>query len=209
MAGAATTPQSRRLERRFAALREAGRAGLVTYIMGGDPDADASQAILDGLPGAGADIIELGMAFSDPMADGPTIQAAGLRALKAGQTLPRTLAMLARFREADTETPVVLMGYYNPIHSFGVERFAHRGRRRRCRRTDHRRSAPRGSAGVDRASGPGRPAPDHADRAHDRRGPSPGRAGPMAAASSIMSRSPASPARARPTRPRWPPPWPA
>lgn len=124
MAGATTTPETRRLERRFAALKEAGRAGLVTYIMGGHPDPATSQSILNGLPGAGADIIELGMAFSDPMADGPTIQAAGLRALKAGQTLPGTLAMLARFRETDTETPVVLMGYFNPIHSFGVERFA-------------------------------------------------------------------------------------
>ncbi|WP_221237074.1 tryptophan synthase subunit alpha [Roseospira goensis] len=121
---AGTTPSTGRLQARFAALRAAGRAGLVTYLMAGDPDRETGQAVLDGLPAAGADIIELGMPFSDPMADGPTIQAAGQRALKAGQTLKDTLAMLARFRETDTETPVVLMGYYNPIYSYGADRFA-------------------------------------------------------------------------------------
>lgn len=113
-----------RLDARFAALRAEGRAGLVTYIMAGDPDGAASQGLLEGLPGAGADVIELGMPFSDPMADGPTIQAAGLRALQAGQTLKGTLSQLARFRDRDQTTPVVLMGYYNPIHSHGVDRFA-------------------------------------------------------------------------------------
>ncbi|MQX38010.1 tryptophan synthase subunit alpha [Roseospira navarrensis] len=121
---AATTPETGRIQARFAALKAEGRGGLVTYVMAGDPDREASQAILNGLPAAGADIIELGMPFSDPMADGPTIQAAGQRALKAGQTLRGTLEMLARFRETDTDTPVVLMGYYNPIHSWGVDRFA-------------------------------------------------------------------------------------
>ncbi|MBB4312616.1 tryptophan synthase alpha chain [Roseospira marina] len=120
----ATTSRTGRLQTRFAALKAEGRAGLVTYIMAGDPDREASQAILNGLPAAGADVIELGMPFSDPMADGPTIEAAGHRALAAGQTLQGTLNMLARFRETDTETPVVLMGYFNPIHNRGVERFA-------------------------------------------------------------------------------------
>ncbi|MBB4266366.1 tryptophan synthase subunit alpha [Roseospira visakhapatnamensis] len=113
-----------RLDRRFAALRAAGRGGLVTYVMAGDPDRETGRRILDGLPGAGADVIELGMPFSDPMADGPTIQAAAQRALAAGQTLRATLDMLADFRRRETETPVVLMGYYNPIHSHGVDRFA-------------------------------------------------------------------------------------
>jgi len=120
----ATSPGRCRIQAKFAALKAEGRAGLVTYIMAGDPDRAKSQAILDGLPAAGADIIELGMPFSDPMADGPTIEAAGHRALAGGQTLQVTLDMLARFRETDAETPVVLMGYYNPIHSRGVERFA-------------------------------------------------------------------------------------
>jgi len=113
-----------RLERRFAALKEDKRGGLVTYIMAGDPDRATAQTILNGLPEAGADIIELGMPFSDPMADGPTIQAAGLRALTAGQTLAGTLEMVAEFRRHEADTPIVLMGYYNPIHSYGVERFA-------------------------------------------------------------------------------------
>ena len=114
---------SGRLAARFAALKAEGRGGLVTFITAGDPDPETSAAILKGLPAAGADVIELGMPFSDPMADGPAIQAAGLRALKAGMTLRKVLDMVAAFREADTETPVVLMGYYNPIYSFGVAAF--------------------------------------------------------------------------------------
>jgi len=112
-----------RIDRRFAALKKEGRAALVTFIMAGDPDYDASLAILKALPGAGADVIELGMPFTDPMADGPSIQAAGLRALKAGQTMKRTLALVREFRAADDTTPIVLMGYYNPIYVYGGERF--------------------------------------------------------------------------------------
>jgi len=112
-----------RIDRRFAALKREGRPGLVTFITAGDPDLETSQKILAGLPAAGADVIELGMPFSDPMADGPAIQAAGLRALKGGQTLARTLAMAAEFRKDDDETPIVMMGYYNPIYVYGVERF--------------------------------------------------------------------------------------
>ena len=112
-----------RIEARFAKLRGEGRAALVTYIMSGDPDLETSAKIISGLPAAGADIIELGMAFTDPMADGPSIQLAGLRALDAGITLRKTLAMAANFRQHDTETPIVLMGYYNPIHAMGVQEF--------------------------------------------------------------------------------------
>ncbi|MDA1098958.1 MAG: tryptophan synthase subunit alpha [Proteobacteria bacterium] len=112
-----------RIEARFAKLQAEGRAALVTYVMSGDPDLETSARIMAGLPAAGADIIELGMAFTDPMADGPSIQVAGLRALKAGITLAKTLAMAADFRRQDTETPIVLMGYYNPIHAFGVPEF--------------------------------------------------------------------------------------
>jgi tryptophan synthase alpha chain len=112
-----------RIDRRFAALKQEGRAALVTFITAGDPDAATSLAILKSLPGAGADIIELGMPFSDPMADGPTIQAASQRALKAGQTLKKTLDMVRSFRQADDTTPLVLMGYYNPIYIHGVDRF--------------------------------------------------------------------------------------
>jgi len=111
-----------RIDRRFAALKEEGRAALVTFIMAGDPDYDASLAILKALP-AGADVIELGMPFTDPMADGPAIQAAGLRALKSGQNMKRTLALVREFRAHDAATPLVLMGYYNPIYVYGVERF--------------------------------------------------------------------------------------
>lgn len=114
---------SGRLRERFEALRAEGRGGLVTFVMGGDPDPETSLTILKGLPQAGADVIEIGMPFSDPMADGPAIQEAGLRALKAGMTLRRTLDMVARFREHDAQTPIVLMGYYNPIYSFGVDAF--------------------------------------------------------------------------------------
>lgn len=112
-----------RIDRRMAALKQEGRPALVTYFMGGDPDYDTSLEIMKALPKAGSDIIELGMPFSDPMADGPAIQAAGLRALRAGQTLKKTLAMAADFRKEDDETPIVLMGYYNPIYSYGVDSF--------------------------------------------------------------------------------------
>jgi tryptophan synthase alpha chain len=112
-----------RIDTRFAALRDQGRAGLVTFITAGDPDLQTSLAILKALPGAGADVIELGMPFTDPMADGPAIQASGLRALQGGQTMRKTLAMVAEFRKGDPDTPLVLMGYYNPIYVYGVEAF--------------------------------------------------------------------------------------
>lgn len=112
-----------RIDRKFEALKAEGRPALVTYFMGGDPDYETSLRIMKALPGAGADVIELGMPFSDPMADGPAIQAAGLRALKGGQTLVRTLAMARAFREEDDTTPIVMMGYYNPIYIYGVDRF--------------------------------------------------------------------------------------
>ena len=114
---------SGRIERRFAALAEQGRGGLVTFLSAGDPDYDHGLEILRGLPAAGVDIIEIGMPFTDPMADGPSIQAAGLRALAGGQTMIKTLAMARAFREHDAETPLVLMGYYNPIHAYGKEAF--------------------------------------------------------------------------------------
>ena len=114
---------SRRVERRFAALREEGRSGLVTFTMMGDPDIETSFEILRGLPAAGADVIEIGSPFTDPMADGPVIQVAGQRALKAGITLEKTIGLVRRFREEDGETPLILMGYYNPIYIYGVERF--------------------------------------------------------------------------------------
>ena len=112
-----------RIERRFAALAKQGRAALVTFTMAGDPDRDTSLAMLKALPKAGADVLEVGMPFTDPMADGPAIQASGLRALKSGQTLKKTLAMVRAFRNSDDDTPIVLMGYYNPIYIYGVERF--------------------------------------------------------------------------------------
>ncbi len=112
-----------RIDARFAALKEEGRAGLVTFITAGDPDHETSLALLKALPAAGADIIELGMPFTDPMADGPAIQLASQRALKAGQTMARTLDMVRAFREEDDETPIVLMGYYNPVYVYGNERF--------------------------------------------------------------------------------------
>ena len=114
---------STRIDARFAALRAEGRAALVTFVTAGDPDPETSAAILAGLPSAGADIIELGMPFSDPMADGPPIQMSGQRALKSGQTMVKTLAMVRAFRAQDTTTPIVLMGYYNPIYVYGNERF--------------------------------------------------------------------------------------
>ncbi|RMH39091.1 MAG: tryptophan synthase subunit alpha [Alphaproteobacteria bacterium] len=112
-----------RIEKRFAELRENGRKAFVAYMMAGDPDYETSLEIMKGLPDAGVDIIELGIPFTDPMADGPTIQLAGQRALAAGQTLQRTLDMVAAFRAEDETTPIVLMGYYNPIYNRGVERF--------------------------------------------------------------------------------------
>ncbi|PAQ08046.1 tryptophan synthase subunit alpha [Mesorhizobium temperatum] len=112
-----------RIDRRMAKLKAEGRPALVTYFMSGDPDYDIALSIMKALPKAGADIIEMGMPFSDPMADGPAIQAAGLRALKGGQTLVKTLKMASEFRAADDETPIVLMGYYNPIYIHGVDRF--------------------------------------------------------------------------------------
>jgi tryptophan synthase alpha chain len=114
---------TRRIERRFAALAAQGRAGLVTFVTAGDPDPQTSAAILSALPRAGADIIELGMPFSDPMADGPAIQASSQRALKAGQTLAKTLDLVRGLRAEDQTTPIVLMGYFNPIYIYGVERF--------------------------------------------------------------------------------------
>ncbi len=112
-----------RLERRFAALREARRAALVTFVTAGDPNPEAGYTIFSGLAAAGADVIELGMPFSDPMADGPAVQAASQRALAAGMTLRRTLDQVARYRQDDDDTPIVLMGYYNPIYRFGPEAF--------------------------------------------------------------------------------------
>ena len=112
-----------RIDRRFAALKKEGRAALVTFTMAGDPDYANSLAILAALPKAGADVIELGMPFTDPMADGPAIQAAGLRALHAGQNMKRTLALVREFRAGDDATPIVLMGYYNPIYVYGGKRF--------------------------------------------------------------------------------------
>lgn len=112
-----------RIDRRFAELKTEGRAALVTFLVAGDPDAETSLAILNALPRAGADVIELGMPFTDPMADGPAIQAAGQRALKAGQTMRKTLDMVRAFRKSDDTTPIVLMGYYNPIYIYGVEKF--------------------------------------------------------------------------------------
>lgn len=112
-----------RIEARFAQCRREGRAALVTYVMAGDPDPETSLAILKGLPKAGADIVEFGLPFTDPMADGPAIQAAGLRALKAGQDTAKTLGLVRRFRAEDADTPVILMGYFNPIYTYGVDRF--------------------------------------------------------------------------------------
>lgn len=112
-----------RIDRRFAELKREGRAGLVTFITAGDPDYDASLAILKALPRAGADIVELGMPFSDPMADGPAIQASSQRALAAGQTMKKTLSIVKYFRQNDNSTPLVLMGYYNPIYIYLVDRF--------------------------------------------------------------------------------------
>jgi tryptophan synthase alpha chain len=112
-----------RIDRRFVALKEEGRAALVTFLMAGDPDFESSLAIISALPAAGADVIEIGMPFTDPMADGPAVQAAGLRALKSGQTVKKTLRLVREFRSSDDHTPIVLMGYYNPIYIYGVDQF--------------------------------------------------------------------------------------
>ena len=114
---------TKRMDEKFAALKAEGRPALVTYFMAGDPDYDTALEIMKGLPGAGADIIELGAPFSDPMADGPAIQMAGQRALKAGHTLAKTISMARDFRKADQTTPIVMMGYYNPIYVYGVDKF--------------------------------------------------------------------------------------
>ncbi len=118
-----TAPDSGRIRERFQALKEAGRGGLVTFLTAGDPDRETSSRILRGLPAAGADLIELGMPFTDPMADGPAIQASSQRALKAGIKLAEILDMVRAFRDGEADTPVILMGYYNPIYNYGVERF--------------------------------------------------------------------------------------
>ena len=112
-----------RIDARFTELKKQGRAAFITFMMAGDPDPMTSLEIIKALPKAGSDIIEIGMPFTDPMADGPSIQAAGLRALKAGTTLKKTLAMVRAFRENDKATPLVLMGYYNPIYIYGVDKF--------------------------------------------------------------------------------------
>jgi tryptophan synthase alpha chain len=116
-------PTSTRIDRKFAELGAAGRCGLIPFVMAGDPDPATSLALVKALPKAGADAIEIGMPFTDPMADGPAIQAAGLRALRAGQNMRKTLALVRDFRTGDDTTPVVLMGYYNPIYIYGVDRF--------------------------------------------------------------------------------------
>jgi tryptophan synthase alpha chain len=112
-----------RIDARFAELKKQGRSAFITFLMAGDPDLDTSLAIIKALPKAGADVIEIGMPFTDPMADGPAIQASGLRALKAGMTLKKTLALVRDFRADDDATPIVLMGYYNPVYIYGVEKF--------------------------------------------------------------------------------------
>ncbi|GDX38995.1 tryptophan synthase alpha chain [Methylocystaceae bacterium] len=116
---------STRIAARFAALKAQDRAALITFLMAGDPDLETSLALVQALPAAGADIIEIGIPFTDPMADGPAIQAAGLRALKAGMTLRKTLGLVRAFRLKDADTPIVLMGYYNPIYVYGVDDFLH------------------------------------------------------------------------------------
>src|SRR6202165_1709969 len=112
-----------RIDARFAELKKQGRAAFITFLMAGDPDPATSLDIIKALPKAGADIIEIGMPFTDPMADGPAIQASGLRALKGGQTMRRTLGLVTDFRKGDARTPLILMGYYNPIYIYGVSAF--------------------------------------------------------------------------------------
>ena len=131
-----------RIDARFKVLKAEGRAAFVPYVMGGDPSREEALAILKGLPAAGVDIIELGLPFTDPMADGPTIQAAGQRALEGGMTLDKTLQMVRDFRAGDKTTPIVLMGYYNPIYSRGVDlflsKFLRHYRGKRKKRGDNR-----------------------------------------------------------------------
>ena len=122
-ATSSANPGQARIAATFARCRAEKRAALVTYVMAGDPDAETSLKVLQALPASGADIVEFGLPFTDPMADGPAIQAAGLRALKGGQGVVRTLDLVRRFREGNAETPVILMGYFNPIHTYGVARF--------------------------------------------------------------------------------------
>jgi tryptophan synthase alpha chain len=122
-ATSSANPGQARIAAAFARCRAEHRAALVTYVMAGDPDPETSLRVLEALPRSGADIVEFGLPFTDPMADGPAIQAAGLRALAGGQGVARTLDLVRRFRKGDTETPVILMGYFNPIHTYGVERF--------------------------------------------------------------------------------------
>jgi len=112
-----------RIDRKFAALKDEGRAAMVAFVSAGDPDLETGQAILEGLPGAGADLIELGVSFTDPMAEGPPIQASSERALKAGITVKKVLGMVAKFRQSDDTTPIILMGYYNPIYAYGNDAF--------------------------------------------------------------------------------------
>ncbi len=112
-----------RIDRRFAALKAEGRAAFVTFVMAGDPNRETFEKIISGLPAAGADVIEIGMPFTDPMADGPAIQQAGLRALASGTTLRSTLESIRNFRRENDDTPIILMGYYNPIYSYGVDAF--------------------------------------------------------------------------------------
>jgi len=121
--GAAQQADSGRIRRRFEKLKAANRGGLITFVTAGDPDPITSLDLVLGLPKAGVDLIELGMPFTDPMADGPAIQAASLRALKSGASMIKTLDLVRAFRDSDSETPIVLMGYYNPIYIYGVERF--------------------------------------------------------------------------------------
>jgi tryptophan synthase alpha chain len=123
MTVSSTVTAPSRIAATFARCRAEGRAALVTYVMAGDPDPETSLKMLEALPASGADIVEFGLPFTDPMADGPVIQAAGLRALKGGQGVAKTLDLVRRFREGNAETPVILMGYYNPIHTYGVARF--------------------------------------------------------------------------------------
>ena len=143
-----------RIDRRFAALENEGRAALVTFTMAGDPDYHCALAILKALPKAGADVIELGMPFTDPMADGPAIQAAGLRALHAGQDMKKTLRLVREFRAGDDATPIVLMGYYNPIYVYGVERFLVGRQQRRRRWPDRGGFAARGRRRIMPAGAP-------------------------------------------------------